>query len=238
MDMESLGPHQILFVEADSAIANLAEKLLSGWGLHVSIAGNSKEAIELTKKNLYDLILMAIQLGDIDGYETARIIRRLGDQFQSVPIIGHGIDPVSAAHKEHEFTDFILDPLNQTELYNKLKTYLDKAQPDIVMANLDRCTEGDPEFRRELAQLLANNMTELMANIEKALQANDPNIFIRAVHKTKTTLSILNDSEMNEEITTIQTKFKESKEDLERHAEKLINRCKKMIHILTALSVA
>ncbi len=105
------------------------------------------------------------------------------------------------------------------------------------MANLDRCTDGDPEFRRELALLLANNITELMANVDKALQDNDPNIFTRAVHKTKTTLSILNDSEINEAIANIQTKFKESQEDLERHAEKLINRCKKTVSILTALSV-
>jgi CheY-like chemotaxis protein len=235
--MESLGPHQILFVEADSANADLAEKLLSGWGLQVSIAKNSKEAIELTKQNLYDLILMSIQLGDIDGFETARIIRRLGDQFQHVPIIGHSVDPLKAAQKEHELTDFILDPFDQTELYNTLKNHLDKGQPDVVMANLDRCTDGDPEFRRELALLLANNITELMANIDKAMQANDPNIFIRAVHKTKTTLSILNDSEMNEAITAIQTKFKESQDDLERHTEQLINRCKKTINILTALSV-
>lgn len=235
--MESLGPHQILFVDANSANATLTEKLLSEWGLQVSIAKNSKEAVDLTKKNPYDLILIAIQLGDIDGFETARIIRRLGDQFQHVPIIGHSTNPVNVGQQEHELTDFIVNPFDQTELYNKLKNHLDKDLPEIIMANLDRCTDGDAAFRRELAQLLANNMTELMANIEKAVQAKDPVIFIRAVHKTKTTLSILNDIELNEAINTFQMKLKEPvPAELDWHVEKLNNRCRKTISILNLLS--
>ena len=34
------------------------------------------------------------------------------------------------------------------------KNHIDNCQTDILMANLDRCTDGDTEFRRELAQLL------------------------------------------------------------------------------------
>ena len=117
------------------------------------------------------------------------------------------------------------------------KNHIDNCQPDILMANLDRCTDGDTEFRRELAQLLASNITEMMANIEKSVKVKDPNIMIRSVHKTKTTLSILNDSEMNEEINIVETKLKEtSPVDLEIHVEKLISRCLRAINILTTLS--
>ena len=117
--------------------------------------------------------------------------------------------------------------------------HFDSCKPDVVMANLDRCTDGDIEFRKELAQLLANNMTELMANIQKAVSVIDANILMRSVHKTKTTLSILNDTEMNEGISIVQTKLKEStSEGLEGHVEKLISRCQKTIEILTSLSAA
>ncbi|WP_276368892.1 response regulator [Chryseolinea sp. H1M3-3] len=235
--MESLGPHQILFVEADSANTIVAKQLLTGWGLHVSIAKNGKEAIELTKTNIFDLILMALQLNDIDGIETARIIRRLGDQFQHVPIIGHSADPITADLKGNELTDFILNPFDKTELYNKLKNHLDKGQPDIVMQNLDRCTDGDIEFRRELAQLLANNIIELMTNIDRALKNHDPQVFTRAVHKTKTTLSILNDADLTEDIKIVQAKMKESEPlDLDRYVERLTNRCRKTINILNTIS--
>ena len=119
----------------------------------------------------------------------------------------------------------------------KPNNHIDNYQPDIVIANLDKCTDGDTEFRRELAQLLANNITEMMANIEKSVKIKDPNIMMRSVHKTKTTLSILNDSEMNEEINIVETKLKEtSPVDLETHVERLINRCMRAINVLTTLS--
>jgi len=117
------------------------------------------------------------------------------------------------------------------------KNHIDNRQPDTLMANLDRCTDGDTEFRRELAQLLADNITEMMANIEKSVEAKDPNIMIRSVHKTKTTLTILNDDEINESISLVETKLKEpSPVDLEIYVEKLIKRCAKTVNILTALS--
>ena len=119
----------------------------------------------------------------------------------------------------------------------KPNNHLDNCQPEIVMANLDKATDGDTEFRRELAQLLANNITEMMANIEKSVKIKDPNIMMRSVHKTKTTLSILNDSEMNEEINIVETKLKEtSPVDVETHVERLINRCMRAINVLTTLS--
>ena len=119
----------------------------------------------------------------------------------------------------------------------KPNNHLDNYQPEIVMANLDKATDGDTEFRRELAQLLANNITEMMANIEKAVKIKDPNIMLRSVHKTKTTLTILNDNEMNEEINVVEAKLKEpSPVDLEIHVEKLISRCAQAINILTTLS--
>ena len=119
----------------------------------------------------------------------------------------------------------------------KPNNHIDNCQPDIVMANLDKCTDGDTDFRRELAQLLANNIKEMMANIEKSVKIKDPNIMMRSVHKTKTTLSILNDSEMNEEINIVETKLKEtSPVDLETHVERLINRCMRAINVLTTLS--
>jgi hypothetical protein len=119
----------------------------------------------------------------------------------------------------------------------KPNNHIDNCQPDIVMANLDKCTDGDIEFRRELAQLLANNIKEMMANIEKSVKIKDPNIMIRSVHKTKTTLTILNDGEMNEEIGIVEAKLNEAfPVDLEIHVERLINRCMRAINVLTTLS--
>jgi len=72
-----------------------------------------------------------------------------------------------------------------------------------------------------------------MTSIKEALQKNDPEIFVRSVHKTKTTLSILNDKDLLERISIIQTKLKEgNREKLDEDIETMISRCKKTIEVL------
>lgn len=235
--MESLGTYPVLFVEADSANAISAERMMSRWGLQVSVAGTATEAIEMTKTRLFDVILISLELSDINGYQTASIIRELGDQFKNIPIIGHGTDAPAHLGNGNVLTDFIAKPLDENELYNKLKNHLDKTKPEVVIANLDRCTDGDVEFRKELAQLLANNVIELITSIQSSLEKNDPEIFVRSVHKTKTTLSILNDKDLLERIGLIQAKLKEgNRENLDEDVETMISRCKKTIEVLEIVS--
>ena len=234
---ESLGTYPVLFVEADSTHANSAEQLMSGWGLQVSIAATATDAIEMSKMRIFDVIFISMELSDIHGYQTASIIRELGDQFQNIPIIGHGTEPPPHVGNGNVLTDFIAKPLDESELYSKLKNHLDKTRPEIVIANLDRCTDGDVEFRKELAQLLANNVIELMTSIESSLKENDPEIFVRSVHKTKTTLSILNDKEILDRISLIQAKLKEGdRRSIEGDVEKMLNRCKKTIEVLSQIA--
>jgi CheY-like chemotaxis protein len=238
--MESLGPHHILLVERDLSAARTTKEMLSQWGLSVSIASSGTEAVELTKTNTYDCVLVEIDMPDIDGYETARIIRLLGDKFQQIAIIGFAERlPNMKDHKAREnvLDDFILKPFDPAVIHDILKKYLDKDAPKVVLANLDRCTDGDVEFRKELAQLLANNITELLINLENALKQNDPNIFGRAVHKTKTTLSILGDGELNTQLSLLHKKIgQDTSGELDLQVQKVNNRCRKTINILNALS--
>ena len=240
--MNPLGPYHILLVEDDPVTAAFTEDLLCQWHLKVSIAASGNEALELTKTNIYDLILMDVEMPGLSGYETSRIIKRLEEKYLLVPIIAHGDLPSAVGKKqagEQGLNDYIQKPFDKPQLYDMLQKHLDKDQPNDLAANLDKCTDGDMEFRRELAQLLANNISELLANIEKALKLNDPTIFGRAVHKTKTTLAILADGELSETLNTIQSKIgtDTAPAEMDQHVQKLNLRCKNTISVLSALAV-
>lgn len=238
--MESLGNFHILLVESDFGAAQATQDILSRWGLTVTTVSNGTDAVETTKTTTFDCILTEVKMPDIDGYETARIIRLLGDQFQQVPIIGFSgsvPDMRDKSAKDNVLDDFIVTPFDAATLHDMLKKYLDKDAPNVVRANLDRCTDGDAEFRKELASLLANNISELLINLESALKHNDPNILGRAIHKTKTTLSILGDGELNSQLGMLQKKIGQgSPDDLDIQVQKLNNRCRKTISILNTLS--
>ena len=51
-------------------------ELLQKAGHTLLIANNGKEAISLLDDNTFDLILMDVQMPEMDGFETTKIIRK------------------------------------------------------------------------------------------------------------------------------------------------------------------
>lgn len=61
--------------------------------------------------------------------------------------------------------------------------------------NFDHYTDGDPDFKRELGTQVIGNVQELRQSIYAAVQESEPEIFLKASHKIKFTLEMLNDVE-------------------------------------------
>jgi signal transduction histidine kinase/ActR/RegA family two-component response regulator len=67
---------QILLVEDEYINRTLAVSVLEREGWEVTVAENGVQSLELLDHNDFDLILMDIQMPELNGYETTRIIRR------------------------------------------------------------------------------------------------------------------------------------------------------------------
>ena len=67
---------RLLIVEDDVDISNMLEAYFSGLDFDVDVAHRGAEALEKTRRNLPDLIVLDILLPDIDGYEVCRSLRK------------------------------------------------------------------------------------------------------------------------------------------------------------------
>jgi len=89
-------------------------------------AGSGREALELLEKNEVDVIILDIQMPGMDGYETARRIKKM-EHFRHTPIVF-----VTAAFKEDTHVlkgyeaggiDYFAKPFNPDILKMKIDIY-------------------------------------------------------------------------------------------------------------------
>ena len=112
--------HHVLLVEDNSMNVLIATRLLHKWGLHVIVAGNGAEALEIIKTHAFDLILMDLQMPIMDGYEATAILRKQG---YSKPIIALTASPIfdeSSKLKKSDLDGIISKPYIPNDLYNAL----------------------------------------------------------------------------------------------------------------------
>ncbi len=77
---------RILVVEDDTDISNMLKIYFGAQGYDVAVAGRGNDALERTRKQLPNVIVLDIMLPDIDGYEVCTRLRR-NLRTSHVPII-------------------------------------------------------------------------------------------------------------------------------------------------------
>jgi signal transduction histidine kinase len=102
--------------------------LLEDMNVEIFPANSGNEALTLTLENDFALALIDVQMPDMDGYETLRLMRKV-DKTRFLPVIF-----LSAIYSEDHYkiqgieagaVDFITKPFNPRVLLGKVKVFLD-----------------------------------------------------------------------------------------------------------------
>jgi CheY-like chemotaxis protein len=94
--------------------------------LRVDCATSGREALEAARKMRYDLVLMDLQMPDIDGLETAALMRELPD-YHNVPILAltaDSSDELRARCRREGLQGFLSKPVEPNELWSAVSKFL------------------------------------------------------------------------------------------------------------------
>lgn len=126
---------KVLIVEDNPINQLLVTKLLENQGYEITLAGNGRIALEAYEKQSFDIILMDLQMPELDGYETTRIIRKMAGDKGEIPIVAmtaHTIKGELEKCVSIGMNDYISKPFYAAELYQKIEIIIEKARSRVV----------------------------------------------------------------------------------------------------------
>ncbi|RZL57235.1 MAG: response regulator, partial [Pedobacter sp.] len=130
IDAEGLEGKRILLADDNKMNILLAQTVIKKYKMIIDAAYDGKEALELFKKNNYDLLLTDIQMPEMGGIELTRIIRAYDDKEKAkMPILGVTANVLEEDRKkyiESGIDDLVLKPFSEKDLIDKMASYLRK----------------------------------------------------------------------------------------------------------------
>ena len=98
--------------------------------MRIDLASNGQEALELIRKEPYDLVFMDHYMPVMDGVEATKRIRNLeGERYKHLPVIALTADAVQGVREEFfaaGMNDFASKPIEMEDLSRVLCKWLPK----------------------------------------------------------------------------------------------------------------
>jgi CheY-like chemotaxis protein/HPt (histidine-containing phosphotransfer) domain-containing protein len=127
-DMGQKHPLRILLAEDNATNQKLALRLLARMGYQADVVANGLEAVEALGRQVYDVVLMDVQMPEMDGLEATRRIRReLASSYQPhvIAMTANAMQGDREMCLAAGMDDYVSKPIRIEELVRALA----KAQP-------------------------------------------------------------------------------------------------------------
>lgn len=169
MDMV-LPAWKMLVIDDDEALCKTVVDILESIGIQADRTLSGKKAIEMVEERHqqgddYEIILLDWKLGDMDGLQVAKQIRRITDSEMSVILISaYDWSELETEAREAGITGFIGKPLFKSTLYHGLRKYmgggmpLDDAANDTDFTGYKVLVAEDNEINWEVLKELLSDM--------------------------------------------------------------------------------
>lgn len=214
---------RVLIVEDNYVNQLLVKNMLKNFGFaNYDSAENGRSALAKLREEMYDIILMDIQMPEMDGYEITREIRtRLSKEIRNVPIIAITADASEKEKtkaREAGMNDYVVKPYTSEELYASLIKFLpnnsivkessEKLSSEnangINLDFLDKFTGGDQELTVQLLEIILKQIPETIDKLNFHIPRKNWKEVHAVSHKVKSSLAIFELHELKKISTNIE----------------------------------
>ena len=215
---------KFLIVEDTFMNQRYIQSILKRWSSDSELANNGKEAVVLSEKEKFDLILMDMQMPVMDGYEATRIIRAdKTNPNHRVPIIALTASALlddrrkalAAGMDEHLTKPFTPDQLkaaiqiqlsrkNINESSERIPLPLPFRVSRVKKEHIELYFGGDMDYAKEMVHEFLKSLPSERENLGRLTRAKEPSAFANLLHSMYPVIAMLGAPELSKEIKTKQ----------------------------------
>jgi signal transduction histidine kinase/ActR/RegA family two-component response regulator/sensor domain CHASE-containing protein len=122
---KGLNGMKILVAEDNNINAMVLTRFLTKWNIESKVATDGSQALEMLKRETFDIVLMDIQMPNLDGIEATKIIRQSPDEnVKNILVVAFTADASVDNHRELlkiGFDHCMTKPFNPDTLFSFLK---------------------------------------------------------------------------------------------------------------------
>lgn len=127
-----VAPAKILVVDDELSIRLTVTEMLSRDGYQVTLAENGQAALNLIATQVFDLALIDLKLGDMDGTEILEALHHRSPDTIAIMLTAHGSLESAVTALREEAHDYLLKPCSPSKLRESIRQGLLKRQREIV----------------------------------------------------------------------------------------------------------
>jgi PAS domain S-box-containing protein len=196
----------VLLVEDNDINQLYASSILKNMNCRFEVAENGYVAVEKLKTNVFDVVLMDVQMPVMDGYEATRAIRS-NETLRQLPIIALTANASATERdkcKEVGMNDCVSKPFTPQELFAALSPFVkpEMRRPTVApiaetpgqginLQYLRKVSHNDQTFVRQMLATIHESLPRSVKEIETAVSGNDWATVVRTVHRMKPSFDMI-----------------------------------------------
>jgi CheY-like chemotaxis protein len=255
---------RVLVVDDINTNLKICEGLLLPYKMHVDSCLSGAEAIELVKRNEYDIVFMDHMMPEMDGVEATKHIREMGGEnthYLSLPIVALTANAMSGVKEmflSSGFSDFMSKPIDTKKLDAVLENWLPKekreksseeiksedgyeAKIEIEGINVKKgisMTGGTFESYMQTLAVFHKDGFKKIEEIKKCLETDNYPLYTTYVHALKSAGASIGAFNLSEQAKALETAGRQEDSSFIRlHGSKFLMSLERLLnHIGTALN--
>lgn len=231
---------KVLIVEDNLMNQKLAAIILESYGYITTIAEHGVMAIEIMRRERFDIILMDIQMPEIDGYMTTRMLRsELGISTPVIAMTAHALAGEKDKCLQAGMQDYISKPFDEQTLLLTIQKSLQHFDEEkhriesgslISLEYLHQQTKGNDRLVKEMITIFIHQNPDDIENLMKAMQQKNYDAIYKIAHNLHNTIgffglhSILNEFLLRIEYNALHSTFNEDQMEDVNYVKQICDR--------------